>query len=164
MGYQESFVYTNKKDIERNNEDIKNILKIFKKYDIRLSNDDYCNCIGVVRFKKRIGDKYPKNIEMLIVGGERSEQRNSRFLFNICYGYKSDFTDKEFSEYIPAQYSYGYEGTINKDDIHINIPRFTDDELELIDKIKISFIEGDRSIFNDENINFIKINDYIKDI
>jgi len=167
MGYQESFVYTNKKDIEKNNKDIKNILKLFKKYDIRLINDDSCNCIGVLRFNKDIGSRYPKGIEILIVVGERSEQRNSRFLFNICYDYKSDFTDEEFNEYIPSQYSHGCENSIKREDININIPRFTNKELDFIDSVKVVFIEDNGSVFDSENFNentsFIKIDDYIKD-
>jgi len=164
MGYQESCIYTNNKDIEKNNEDIKDILNLLKKYDIRLSNDNYCECIGILKVNERISSKYEKDMEMLVFAGERSEQKNQRFLFNICYGYNSDFTDKEFDEYIPAQYRY--EDKIKKEDIGINIPKLTKEELELIDRIKIVFIYDD-NLLNDKlstNTSFIGLDDYLKNI
>lgn len=64
MGYQESFIFTNKSS------DVQSLIEIFKKYDVRTKDDSTCNCVGHVTFLKNT------NKQALWVVGERSAQRN----------------------------------------------------------------------------------------
>ena len=82
MGYQESIIYTSKADVERNNRDIRNIIEIFKKYDVRCSGDDTGTCIGYYHLEEQIFD-YAKGLDMLAVVGDRSCQKDCYRLFDI---------------------------------------------------------------------------------
>lgn len=82
MGYQESFIYTNNKDIEKNNADIKKIIELFKRLDVRTVDDELGSCVSKVTFNKTLG-RFKKGMEVLWIVGERQCQRNQLRLFDI---------------------------------------------------------------------------------
>lgn len=93
MGYQESFIFTNASNIQKNNADIEGILKIFRKYGVRCADDDMAECVCKLHFNENVsgykgwggteGRKtFKQGMEMLVVCGERSEQRSPTVLFH----------------------------------------------------------------------------------
>lgn len=111
MGYQESFIHTTCSNIERNNEDIKKYIEIFKKYDVRCEGDFLASCIMKLHFNRNV-NKYKKGMDVLVISGERNAQRNANRLFDIGYEFDEDM-----------------------------IPNYTKEELKLIRRARITFIE-----------------------
>ena len=111
MGYQESFIHTTCSNVERNNEDIKKYIELFKKYDVRCEGDWLASCIMKLHFNRNI-NKYKKGMDVLVVCGERQAQRSANRLFDIDYELDEDM-----------------------------IPKYTKDELKLIRRARITFIE-----------------------
>ena len=113
MGHQESYVYTNRStNIERNNEDIKKIIEIFKKYDIRCEGDWVCDCCGIVHIKKNIG-LFKKGMDLLYVAGDRQAMRDCFRLFDIYFNGTGRSADE-----------------------------FTPEEIKLMKRVKFAFIEN----------------------
>ena len=81
MGYQESFIYTRKNNVEANRQDIEKIISMFQKYNVRCSDDLLASCDCRLKFNDPVG-KFPAGMEMLVVCGERSAQRSSLLLFD----------------------------------------------------------------------------------
>lgn len=92
MGHQESFLYTNACDVEQNSKDIERILALFKKYNVRCTNDELAGCTHKLHFNDNLSGKggwfedepmfFRKGMEMLVVCGERSAQRSIERLFD----------------------------------------------------------------------------------
>lgn len=112
MGYQESFIHTNCSDIKQNNEDINKYIEMFKKYDIRCEGDDLASCVVKLHLNRDI-NIYKKGMDILVISGERQAQRSAYRLFDIDEEYDKDM-----------------------------IPKYTEEELKLIKKAKITFIEN----------------------
>lgn len=112
MGYQESFIHTNCSDVKQNNEDINKYIEIFKKYDVRCEGDDLASCVVKLHFNRDI-NIYKKGMDILVISGERQAQRSAYRLFDIDDEYDKDM-----------------------------IPKYTEEELKLIKKAKITFIEN----------------------
>ena len=139
MGYQESFIFTNHYDVEKNNKDIEEILKIFKKYDVRCADDALASCTHKLHFNENVSGRaggfkdikmtFPKGMEMLVVCGERSTQRDVFELFAPDF---PQLTNKEISER-------------------------TDEELELIQRVRICFIENLRFVCEAEKTDKITV-------
>lgn len=81
MGYQESFIYTSKRDIKANHEHIEQILQMFKKHNIRCAGDMLASCECRLHFNEDVGE-FKKGMEMLVICGERGPQRSPWLLFN----------------------------------------------------------------------------------
>lgn len=81
MGYQESFIYTKKNNVEANRRDIEKIISMFQKYNVRCSGDLLASCDCRLKFNEQVG-KFPTGMEMLVVCGERSVQRSGLRLFD----------------------------------------------------------------------------------
>jgi len=91
MGYQESFIFTSITNIEENNKDLENILKIFKDWNCRCKND-VTVCVARVTFTKKIR-KFEQGMQMLWLVGERGYQRSVADVFD--WGYKLRHYSKE---------------------------------------------------------------------
>ena len=111
MGYQESFIHTTCSNVERNNEDIEKYIELFKKYDVRCEGDWLASCITKLHFNKTV-NKYKKGMDVLVISGERQAQRSADRLFDIDYELDEDM-----------------------------IPKYTKEELKLIRRARITFIE-----------------------
>lgn len=120
MGYQESYVHTTCSNVERNNEDIKRFIEIFKKYDVRCERDWLASCIMKLHFNKNIG-KYKKGMDILVISGERQAQIDANMLFDIDYRYNED-----------------------------KVPQYTKEELKLIKRARITFIGDALDVFEAE--------------
>lgn len=82
MGYQESIIHTNLKNIEGNNREINQIISLFQKYGCRCEGDIFANCTHKLHFTMDVG-KYKKDMDVLVVCGDRDVQRNPQSLFNL---------------------------------------------------------------------------------
>ena len=111
MGYQESFIHTTCSNVERNNEDIQKYIELFKKYDVRCEGDWLASCITKLHFNKTV-NKFKKGMDVLVISGERQAQRSANRLFDIDYELDEDM-----------------------------IPKYTKEELKLIRRARITFIE-----------------------
>lgn len=80
MGYQETLIYTSKSNVKMNCENIERILKMFKKYNICCDDDTVVRCVSRLHFNKPVGE-FKEGMEMLVICGERSAQRNPDRLF-----------------------------------------------------------------------------------
>ncbi|MBQ8998177.1 MAG: hypothetical protein IJ086_05740 [Clostridium sp.] len=123
MGYQESFIHTTCSNVERNNSDIVKYIEMFKKYDVRCQGDTLARCVCKLHFNKTVS-KYKKGMDVLVVCGERQAQRWAERLFDCDSEYRFDKT----SEY-------------------------TKEELKLIKRAKITFIEEERIVLEAEKMN-----------
>ena len=112
MGYQESFVFTNKDDVNANHDDIEKILTIFKKYGVRCKGDWIATCACKLVFNKEIGE-FKKGMEMLVISGDRGAQREIDNLFDI-------YDDEDEIEPI----------------------NYTNEEMKLIKRVKMTGIEN----------------------
>ena len=90
MGYQESFIYTSKRNIKTNHANIEKILHMFQKYNIRCANDWLAECVCRLYFNEPVGE-FKKGMEMLAICGQRGSQRNHYLLFDG----RLDFAAKE---------------------------------------------------------------------
>ena len=75
MGYQESFVYVG--DLltsKKKNEELKTLLNICKKLDLRYEDDPLASIVGIAKFDEGIGS-FKKGDEALIISGDRQTQR-----------------------------------------------------------------------------------------
>lgn len=82
MGYQESIIHTNLKNVKKNNEEIDRILELFQKYDCRCQDDLFASCTHKLHFTEDIG-KYKAGMDVLVVCGERFAQRSNHRLFDM---------------------------------------------------------------------------------
>jgi len=112
VGYQESFIFTNSKDITKNNEDVVTILNLFKGHDVRTHDDGLASCVAKITFLKKLG-QFKEGQQVLWITGERSAQRYGTRLFDI----------EDYNE-LRANTDY------------------TVDEKELINSIEIVFIDN----------------------
>lgn len=76
MGYQESCIYTD------NSSDIKKIIDMFKKYDMRCEDDKYARCYAKITLKKDI-EGFKKGTQFLYMYGDRFAQKNIEGIYNI---------------------------------------------------------------------------------
>lgn len=83
MGYQESFIYTNKSNVAANNKNIDRMIDFFKKYNVRCNGDPVVKCVCKIHFNERVHG-FSKGMEMLVLSGERSAQRSPYAIFNIA--------------------------------------------------------------------------------
>ena len=81
MGYQESFIYTSKRNTKANHEHIEEILRMFQKYNIRCADDMLASCVCRLYFNEAVGE-FKKGMEMLVICGERGPQRSPSLLFD----------------------------------------------------------------------------------
>ena len=130
MGYQESFIYTSKSNVESNRQGIEKILAMFRKYNVRCADDAYADCVCRLHFNKRVSE-FKKGMEMLVVCGERSAQRSPYMLFNLD------------TQMFPNELA--------------GMPELTDEELKFIRKIKIIFIEERWDILDAEKTDAITV-------
>lgn len=79
MGYQESFIFTSKLNLKRNQRDIDAIIALFQKYGIRCKDDLWAECVCRLHFNERVHG-FRKGMEMLVICGERSVQRSGNSL------------------------------------------------------------------------------------
>lgn len=94
MGYQESIIHTNLKNVKKNNEEIERILKLFQKYDCRCHDDLFASCTHKLHFTEDMG-KYKAGMDVLVICGERDSQRSGPNLFNVfSYSDWNKFEDK----------------------------------------------------------------------
>jgi hypothetical protein len=112
MGYQESFIFTNTKNIVKNNDDVETILNLFKDHDVRTHDDELASCVAKIIFLKKLG-KFKEGMQILWITGERSAQRHSARLFDL------------------ENYNELRESTC-----------YTEDEKKLIESIDIIFIDN----------------------
>lgn len=112
MGTQSSFISTNR------NSDLDKIIDLFKKYNVRTTNDEMCSCYSKVTLNKKIrtmvdemmgtvgeNKTFKKGKQFLLIEGERFCQRDVESMFDM--------------------------DTI----------KYTEKEIKLINKIEIIFIE-----------------------
>ena len=121
MGYQESFIHTTCSNVERNNSDIARYIEMFKKYDVRCEGDWLASCVCKLHFNKTVS-KYKKGMDVLVIAGERQAQRWSGRLFDC----DSEYEEKDMR------------------------PQYTDEELKLIGRAKITFIEEEWGVLEAE--------------
>lgn len=121
MGYQESFIHTTCSNVEKNNSDIARYIEMFKKYDVRCEGDWLASCVCKLHFNKTVS-KYKKGMDVLVIAGERQAQRWSGRLFDC----DSEYEEKDMR------------------------PQYTDEELKLIGRAKITFIEEEFGVLEAE--------------
>ena len=90
MGYQESFIYTSKRNIKSNHDHIEEILQMFQKHNVRCADDMLASCVCRLHFNKPVGE-FKQGMEMLVICGERGAQRNPSLLFDG----RPDLTENE---------------------------------------------------------------------
>lgn len=155
MGSQASFISTNR------NSDLDKIIELFKKYNIRTSDDEMCTCYAKVTLNKSIrstvdevwgtvgNDKtFKKGKQFLLIEGERYYQRSIENMFEMN---DIQYSDEEldliykieiiFADYLPYdEMFYNKEYAIFDD---LDISNETPDEKymtianEIADKLKI---------------------------
>lgn len=138
MGYQESYIYTDARDVEENKRDIEKILHIFQKYNVRCVNDGIAECTIKLHFNENVSGNagyfedepmfFQKGMEMLIVCGERSAQRSIPRLF---------------------------DGEWTTVDVAWN--KLTSEEKRVVSKIKIAFVDNMRFILEAEKTDAITV-------
>lgn len=131
MGYQESYIYTDR------NSDIEKILNIFVKHDIRCEDDDCARCAAKITLKKDIEGHTNEGIKLFKEGktflylyGERFAQRNVEGIYNIDD--KKDFkrytkeeleiinrTKSMFAECMPSDIIFGDKNIANVEFISV---------------------------------------------
>ena len=67
MDYQESYIFTDNKNIKKNNSDIAAIIDLFKKHDIRVSDDGVGQCVAKLTFKKKPERKTRRQLSALFL-------------------------------------------------------------------------------------------------
>lgn len=90
MGYQESFIYTSKRNIKTNHNHIEEILQMFQRHNVRCADDMLASCVCRLYFNKAVGEFKP-GMEMLVITGERGAQRSPYLLFDC----RPNLTTKE---------------------------------------------------------------------
>ena len=81
MGYQESFIYTSKRNIKTNHNQIEEILQMFQRHNVRCADDMLASCVCRLHFNEAVGEFKP-GMEMLVITGERGAQRSPYLLFD----------------------------------------------------------------------------------
>lgn len=164
MGYQESFIFTNAKDIAKNNNDIEKVLNLFKTHDVRVHDDELASCVAKITFLKKLG-RFTEGMQVLWITGERSAQRHSARLFDF-EDYNElkenmDYTEDEkkliksidiiFIDNISSHLPKIKHGSkyVNIEDLKIEAerPKNIDIVEKLLDLIKPNHIENDYSGF-----------------
>lgn len=133
MGYQESYIFTN------NNNDLNKIVDIFKRHNIRTTDDWECSCVAKIKLNKNVktnvsifgesdieDEEFENGKEFLYMSGERYPQRSVNNLFDT---YNIDYTEVErnlidnvsiiFTEYMPSSNIFNSTDYASVEDIKI---------------------------------------------
>lgn len=81
MSHQESFIYQQKSDVQKNHENLEKVIRLFKKHNVKTIHDPMGRCVARITLKKPFLN-YKKGMEFLMVSGDSHSLHSKSALFN----------------------------------------------------------------------------------